>query len=377
MDPTSPFTADGAVQAYNYRFCVTSDPANRLPIPKPASYNREDYLNFHRRYIPASRGPNHKSHVNSPIMPGQNHAYPEADWSTREQIIQQHLDFGLGLMWFLQHDESIPAAQRKKYLEWGLPKDEYADHDHVPYEMYVREARRIVGRHVFNENDGMLTEDYRRTPIHPDSIAVTDWYMDSHSCTTDSRPGFKYDGKLILTEESRPSQIPYRALLPQGIDNLLVPVCLSATHIAWGAIRLEPVFLQTGEAAGYAAALAKQQSTTPANLDPELLLQTLVRYRQLVSFFNDIKITDSDPAIPAALYFATKGFFNDYNARLNEPLTQSVKAAWEQGLQQLEQGTLDPRQLAKQVQQAEEQPSPATKVKRGNFLLNAWDHIQN
>ncbi|MCA9007069.1 MAG: FAD-dependent oxidoreductase, partial [Planctomycetaceae bacterium] len=377
MDPTSPFTADGAVQAYNYRFCVTSDPANRLPIPKPASYNREDYLNFHRRYIPASIGPNHKSHVNSPIMPGQNHAYPEADWSAREQIIQQHLEFGLGLMWFLQHDESIPAAQRKKYLEWGLPKDEYADHDQVPYEMYVREARRIVGRHVFNENDGMLTEDYRRTPIHPDSIAVTDWYMDSHSCTTDSRPGFKYDGKLILTEESRPSQIPYRALLPQGIDNLLVPVCLSATHIAWGAIRLEPVFLQTGEAAGYAAALAKQQSTTAADLDPELLLQTLVRYRQLVSFFNDIKITDSDPAIPAALYFATKGFFNDYNARLNEPLTQSVQAAWEQGLQQLKQGTLNPRQLAKQVQQAEEQNSPATTVKRGSFLLNAWDRIQN
>ncbi|HCO27096.1 MAG TPA: FAD-dependent oxidoreductase, partial [Gimesia maris] len=245
-----------------------------------------------------------------------------------------------------------------------------------PYEMYVREARRIVGRHVFNENDGMLTEDYRRTPIHPDSIAVTDWYMDSHSCTTDSRPGFKYDGKLILTEESRPSQIPYRALLPQGIDNLLVPVCLSATHIAWGAIRLEPVFLQTGEAAGYAAALAKQQSTTPANLDPELLLQTLVRYRQLVSFFNDIKITDSDPAIPAALYFATKGFFNDYDARLNEPLTQSVQTAWEQGLQQLEQGTLNPRQLAKQVQHAEEQQSLATKFKRGSFLLQAWDRIQ-
>mgnify|MGYP003634189897 FL=1 len=102
-----------------------------------------------------------------------------------------------------------------------------------------------------------------------------------------------------------------------------------------------------------------------------------MRYRQLVSFFNDIKITDSDPAIPAALYFATKGFFNDYDARLNEPLTQSVQAAWEQGLQQLEQGTLEPRQLAKQVQQAEEQKSPATTVKRGNFLLNAWDRMQN
>ncbi|QDV50460.1 FAD-dependent oxidoreductase [Gimesia fumaroli] len=377
VDPTSPFSADRAVQAYNYRFCVTSDPANRLPIPQPASYDRADYLDFHRRYIPARQGPNHKSHVNSPIMPGQNHDYPEADWPTREKIIQQHLDFGLGLMWFLQHDESIPEAKRKEYLKWGLPKDEYADYGHVPYEMYVRETRRIVGRHVFNENDGMLTSDYRRTPIHPDSIAVTDWYMDSHSCTTDSRPGFKYDGKLILTEQSRPSQIPYRALLPQGVDNLLVPVCLSATHIAWGAIRLEPVFLQTGEAAGYAAALARQQSTTPADLDPDLLVKTLVQQRQLVSFFNDLKVNNSNPAIPAAQYFATKGFFNDYNTRLNEPLTQSVRAAWEAGLKQLEQGTLNPHQLAAEVQQAEIQKSPALKENRGEFLLRAWNRIQN
>jgi hypothetical protein len=121
----------------------------------------------------------------------------------------------------------------------------------------VREARRLVVRCVLTEHDGIKTKDYARTPIQPDSIAVTDWYMDSHSCTTDSRPGFKYDGKLILTEESRPMQIPYLALLPQGVDNLLVPVCLSSTHIAWGAIRLEPLWMQTGEAAGWAAALSK------------------------------------------------------------------------------------------------------------------------
>jgi hypothetical protein len=309
-------------------------------------------------------------------MPGHNHAYPEADWPTREKIIQQHLDFGLGLMWFLQHDESIPETKRQEYLKWGLPKDEYADYDHVPYEMYVREARRIVGRQVFNENDGMLADGYHRTPIHQDSIAVTDWYMDSHSCTTDSRPGFKYDGKLILTEESRPSQIPYRALLPQGVDNLLVPVCLSATHIAWGAIRLEPVFLSTGEAAGYAAALAKQQGTTPADFNPDLLLKTLVRRRQLVSFFNDLKVNNSDPAIPAAQYFATKGFFNDYNARLNEPLTKAVHDVWERGLKQMEQGTSDPGKLAVEVQQAEEETSPATGETRGAFLLKAWGRIE-
>ena len=101
--------------------------------------------------------------------------------------------------------------------------------------------------------------------------------MDSHACTTEQRPGFHYDGKLILTEESRPAQIPYRALLPQGVDNLLVPVCLSATHVAWGAVRLEPVWMQTGEAAGLAAALSKQQRTAPAQLAPDRLLRAWPR----------------------------------------------------------------------------------------------------
>ena len=92
--------------------------------------------------------------------------------------------------------KSIPLERRKNFQVWGLPKDEYADNGHVPYEMYVRETRRIVGRHVFTENDGSLAAGYARAPIHPDSIAITDWYMDSHSCTTDSRPGFKYGRKV-------------------------------------------------------------------------------------------------------------------------------------------------------------------------------------
>jgi len=374
VDPDSPFTADGAVQAYNYRFCVTSDPANRIPIEKPASYRRGEYVDYGRKYIGAhaDRCPNRKSHVNSPILPGENHDYPEADWPSREKIIQRHLEFGLGLMWFLQNDESISPERRKKFCLWGLPKDEYADNGHVPYEMYVREARRIVGRHVFTEHDGVLASDYARTPVHPDSIAVTDWYMDSHACTTDSRPGFKYDGKLILTEESRPSQIPYRSLLPQGVDNLLVPVCLSATHVAWGSIRLEPVYMQTGEAAGFAAALAKQQKTTPAALDSDLLVRTLVGQRQLVSFFNDLKVTDPDPAIPAAQYFGTKGFFSDYNARLDEPLSEAVAQLWAEGLAQLNAGALDPNELAARVQKAEASDSRPINRTRGEVIQEMW-----
>ncbi|MBI5685250.1 MAG: FAD-dependent oxidoreductase [Verrucomicrobia bacterium] len=360
IDPTSPFTADRAVQAYNYRFCVTKDPANRILLTAPPpGYNREEYVNYNRKSIATNAGPNSKSHMNSPILPGENHDYPEADWPAREKIIQRHLNFALGLMYFLQNDESVSPKQREKFREWGLPKDEFADNNHVPYEMYVREARRIVGRHVYTEHDNSLAPGLGRTPVHSDSIATTDWYMDSHSCTTDSRPGFHYDGKLILTEESRPGQIPYRSLLPQGVDNLLVPVCLSATHIAWGAVRLEPVWMQTGEAAGFAAALAKKQKTTPAKLDSDLLLRTLVERRQMISFFNDISVAGKEPWIPAVQYFGTKGFFHDYDAKPTAPLKRATAKVWADGLAKLHAGKLDPNALARAVADAERANSVA------------------
>ena len=192
-------------------------------------------------------------------------------------------------MWFLQNDESVRPESRERYRRIGLPLDEFPDNDNIPYEMYVREARRIVGRHVFTEHDNRPAPGLVRTPIHADSIAFTDWAMDSHDCTWDRSPGYAYDGKLILTEESRPAQIPWRSLLPQGVDNLIVPVCLSATHVAWGAVRLEPVWMMTGEAAGLAAALARRQGTTPGKLDADLLVRALCEKRHFVSFFNDLE----------------------------------------------------------------------------------------
>jgi len=339
IDPESPFTADGAVQAYNYRFCLTNDPANRLEVSKPAGYRREEYVDYERKYLASSGGPNRKSHMNSPILPGENHAYPDGDWATRKKIEQRHLEFGLGLIYFLQNDESVPAAKRKAFREWGLPKDEYVDNHHVPYEMYVRETRRIVGRHVFSEHDNSPAPGLGRTPVHPDSIAITDWYMDSHSCTTESRPGYKYDGKLILTEESRPAQIPYRSLLPQGVDNLLVPVCLSATHVSWGAVRLEPVLIQTGEAAGFAAAQAVENRQTPAAIDPDRLVRTLVHQRVTLSFFNDFDTADREAWVPAVQYLGTKGFFNTYDARPNQALTAEVARCWAATLARLAAGT--------------------------------------
>ncbi|MBM4049989.1 MAG: FAD-dependent oxidoreductase, partial [Planctomycetes bacterium] len=183
---------------------------------------------------------------------------------------------------------------------------------------------------------------------------------DSHSCTTESRPGFHYDGKLILTEESRPGQIPYRSLLPQGVDNLLVPVCLSATHIAWGAVRLEPVWMQTGEAAGVAAALALKRRTPPAQLEPDQLVRELCERRFMVSFFNDVSVAWNEPWVAAAQYLGTKGFFHDYNARMGEPLKQATGKVWAEGLARLLKGQLDPNALARAVAEAEQSEKPMT-----------------
>ncbi|MCB1079413.1 MAG: FAD-dependent oxidoreductase, partial [Verrucomicrobiae bacterium] len=393
VDPTSPFSADGNSQAYNYRFCVSKDPNNRVMLTEPpAGYRREEYVDYERKGIATNAGPNLKSHMNSPILPGENQAYPEASWAEREKIIGRHKNFALGLIWFLQNDESVPEGKRQEFRQWGLAKDEFADHGHIPYEMYVREARRLVGRHVITEHDGMLAKDYRRSPLHADSVAVTDWYMDSHSCTMDSRPGFKYDGKLILTEESRPMQIPYRAMLPQGVDNLLVPVCLSSTHIAWGALRLEPVWMQTGEAAGVAAAMAKVAGVAPAELDSEVLVRELARRGHLISFFNEPKVDPAKPEVVAAQFFGTRGFFPSYDAKLDAPLAESTARVWAGALDRVDAEDYDPAETARQIAAANQAGGPpangadfATRIgvvsgnstlTRGQALALMWEAIQ-
>lgn len=374
IDPNSPQTADGAIQGFNYRFCLTNEEGNRRLPEKPPGYRREEYIDYYRLSMGAG-SLNGKGLFNSALLPGENHAYPEASWPEREKIIERHKNFALGLMWFLQNDESVSKNERERYRTIGLPLDEFPDNGNLPYEMYVREARRIVGRHVFTELDNRSAPGLVRPPLQPDSVAFTDWPMDSHDCTWDRSPGYAFDGKLILTEESRPAQIPWRSLLPEGVDNLIVPVCLSATHVAWGAVRLEPVWMMTGEVAGVAASLAKAQNTTPGQVDPDLLLRTLCKNRHFVTFFNDLQDAANHPAMAAAQYFGTKGFFASYDAKLDKPLPEAVKEAWKKGFADLQKGTLKPMELAKAVYAAEAKRSSSTNQKRGDFLIGIFDRL--
>ncbi|MBI5817964.1 MAG: FAD-dependent oxidoreductase [Verrucomicrobia bacterium] len=373
--PQSTGAADGAVQACNYRTILTTNPANRVPIAKPANYDPY-YLKMLEIFSGVESIPNGKFGWNRPQLIGLQTAYVEAGWAKRQRIMDEHWDMTLGLLYFLQHDPTVPEIVRHAWLEYGLAKDEFAGNGHRPYEMYVREARRIAGRALLTEHDATLPPGLERAPSHADSVAVTEWYMDSHSCTLARIPGALEEGKAMLHQETFPGQIPYRCLLPQGVDNLLVPVCLSATHVAWGTVRLEPVFMQTGESAGFAAALAARRKTAPASLDPDLLVKTLAKNRVMVSFFNDVDVTSDDPRVAAAQYFGTKGFFRNYDARLDEPLTESVRALWQDAADKLRQGVLDTAKLAVAVHAAEAKDSPRTETRRGDCLLQLWNRLQ-
>jgi hypothetical protein len=366
--------ADGSVMAYNYRLILTRDPANKIMVSKPA--------NFDLALAKAASGggfvpnlPNHKVAWNGGRLVGPQNNYPGGDWATREAVSKRYLDAMLMRLWWMQNDLDAPERLRKQFAGYGLAADEFPDNNHAPYEIYVREARRLVGRYVFKEQDNVIADGIARTPIHSDSIAITDWPVDSVACLPRKVPGGHFDGILFLAEESRPAQVPYRSLLPVEVDNLLVPVALSASHVGWGAIRLEPVWMQTGESAGFAAALAVKGRTTPAALDPDKLIRRLAASQVMISFFNDLDVTSDDPRVPAAQYFGTKGFFPSYDARLEEPLTEAMEQVWREGFAELQSGDLDPRKHAAHVAKAAGADSPESGRTRGEEILKMWNTL--
>lgn len=326
--PGSTGEGDKAIQAYNFRVCWTRDPQNRMPVSKPARYERDHFLELRDRWGIGLGIPNQKTTWNAPLLVGGNFDYPNGDWATRHAIAERHKDLALGLLWFLQNDPEVPEKLRLEMREWGLPKDEFTDNGGFPWEMYVREGRRLVGRDVFTEHDGLAAPGMRRAPIKRDSIAITEWPMDSHSCHLDKVPGSDHEGKVLLTEESRPGQVSYRCLLPKEIDNLLVTGAVSASHIGWGAVRLEPTWMHIGESAAVAIVMAKRRGVNVADVPIESLQRELVTRGVMLTFFNDFDLSAPTAEQRAAQYFGPRGFFADYDARLESPLTRELAAVW-------------------------------------------------
>lgn len=269
-------TADKMVQAYNYRICLTDDPANMIPITRPADYDSTRY-ELLLRLIEAypekeslndwfiwSRMPNRKTDINnrggfSSDMIGMNHNYPEASYEERQAIIDAHTEYTKGLLYFYGHDERVPEILRKRMLLWGYPKDEYVNNGHWTPQLYIRESRRMVGEYVATQ------ADCQGRAIAEDGIGWAAYQMDSHNC---QRIVVNKNGMDMVKNEGNveiggglPYPISYRSITPkrEQCTNLLVPVCMSASHIAYGSIRMEPVFMVLGQAAGVAASLALEQ----------------------------------------------------------------------------------------------------------------------
>lgn len=322
--------AHPAVQGYNIRMIVTNDPDNRVPIEKPANYDPEMYRAFSsaRSGHPGIEIPNRKVGLNDPKLVGKQDTYVEGNWATRRDVTRQHIEATLGLLYFRQNDPSVPPAVREEWKTWGLPRDEYPDNRHVPYEIYARETRRIRGRAIFTEHDARLAPDLKRAPVHVDSIAATEWFLDSHACTPRKVDGSEHEGMVMLKNQTFPGQVSFRTIFPEHYDNLVVPVCLSATHVGWGTIRLEPTWMMLSEAAAFAVAIAKQQGLPPARIDSEFLVRRLAENRIMISFFNDIEGKEHADWYPAVQYLGTQGYFGSYNARPYDALAEHLADAW-------------------------------------------------
>jgi hypothetical protein len=258
--------ADKKVQAYCYRMCLTQVPANRVPFAKPANYDPKEYELLVRIFNAGWREtfqkfdpiPNAKTDTNNhgPFSTdniGRNYDYPDATYARRREILQDHVNYQQGWFYFIANDPRVPEEVRTEMAKWGLAKDEFPTNNNWPHQLYVREARRMIGRYVMTENE--LT---KKRPT-PESVGMGSYGIDSHNIQRYITPeGYVQNEGDIGVSTNGPYQISYGSLVPKKgqAANLLVPVCLSSSHIAYGSIRMEPVFMILGQSAATAAVMA-------------------------------------------------------------------------------------------------------------------------
>ncbi len=270
---------DKKVQAYNFRICLSNQPDNMIPITQPEGYDAARYellLRVVEKTRPGNLNgilkfdlmPNHKTDINnngafSTDMIGMNYNYPEADYATREKITKEHELYNKGLLYFIGHDPRMPQHLRDAMLKWGYPKDEYQDFGNWSPQMYVREARRMVGAYV------MTQANCEGKEVVKDGVGMAAYTMDSHNCQRIVQNGMVKNEGDVQIGGFGPYPISYRSIIPKAEDceNLLVPVCLSATHIAYGSIRMEPVFMVLAQSSATAAVAAIDHKTSVQKVD--------------------------------------------------------------------------------------------------------------
>jgi hypothetical protein len=302
IDPSplaTPGSADRKVQAYNFRLILTHNPANKLPWPKPDHYDptRFALLARYLNEFPEQRGrapnlhditnpvliPNDKADFNNngPISTdyiGRSWLYPDATYAQKQAIWEDTLNYTQSFFYFLSHDPQVPATLRDEVNSWGLPTDEFADTGHWPNQLYIREARRMRGAYVMHQ------ADLQTGRTKPDSIGMGSYNSDSHNVQRVTRPDGTVTNEGDVQVPVKPYEIPYRTITPPAsqLENLLVPVCFSATHIAYSSLRMEPQYMIMGQAAGVAAGLSIRNKVPVQSIAIEALQANLHAHKAIL-----------------------------------------------------------------------------------------------
>jgi len=293
-DPGIKGEGDSKIQAYCFRTCLTTHPENRIPFTKPEGYDSSQYELLIRVYNSGWREtfnkfdpvPNQKTDVNNhgPFSfdyIGMNYDYPEASYERRMEIIREHITYQKGLLYFTATDPRVPAEIREKMSSWGYSKDEFSDNGNWPYNIYVREARRMKGEFIMTENEvlGKITI--------PHSIGMGSYTLDSHNAQRYVKPdGYVQNEGDIGVSAKQPYQIDLGSIMPKKEEcgNLLVTVCVSSSHIAFGSIRMEPVFMILGQSAGTVAAMALEKKESIYDLSYDEIKNQLEADGQILEY---------------------------------------------------------------------------------------------
>ena len=290
---------DNKIQAYCFRMCLSMNPDNRIPFAKPAGYDPAKYELLARvykagwtetfdKYDPI---PNKKTDTNnhgpfSTDFIGQNYDYPDATYERRKEIIKEHELYQKGLMYYLTNDKNVPEDVRKEMSKWGLPKDEFKDNGGWPHQLYIREARRMIGKEVMTENETLGKKAVN------ESVGMGSYSLDAHNAQRYVKEdGFVQNEGDIGVHPKTPYAISYGSLVPkkEECQNLLVPVCLSSTHIAFGSIRMEPVFMILGQSAASAAILAIDKNIAVQDVEYAELREQLLKDKQRLEYVPPTK----------------------------------------------------------------------------------------
>lgn len=281
-------TGDRQIQAYNFRLCLTDSIANQIPVTKPENYDPDKYTLLVRLfkaqpemqkindYFIWSRMPNNKTDVNnrggfSTDIIGRNYNWPEANYKKRSKLFNKAVNYTKGLLYFMQNDPRVPDSLQAFIRRWGYPKDEYQAFGHFTPQLYVREGRRMISDYVMTEHN------CRREAIVDDGIGLASYGMDSHNTERIVADGMVKNEGNVEVQVPEPYPISYRSIVPSANEcaNLLVPVCLSASHIAYGSIRMEPVFMVLAQSAAMAASMAIKDDVPVQKIDVQKLKQWL------------------------------------------------------------------------------------------------------